>query len=200
MKPLLLDILACPICKHFPLKLDILKWETSEKTFSTILEAFHKSDNNILKKATKIRRGIDKIDDAVVITRNGRIGIRDELVRIESNLLDYLREAELKFENFSVIEDHSGEKSANCLDLIKEKVITHILEAKAEIEGENITDMSLEKQEALLKKIISEIYLVNWFFQFSEIEDGIIYCENCSRWYPIMETIRLEIRKVRLNF
>ena len=43
MKPLLLDILACPICKYYPLKLDILKWETSEKIFTKILEAFNKA-------------------------------------------------------------------------------------------------------------------------------------------------------------
>ena len=36
---------------------------------------------------------------------------------------------------------------------------------------------------------IEDIYFINWYFQFSEIDEGVIYCEKCSRWYPIIETI-----------
>ena len=36
MKPGLLDILACPICKFYPLKLHIFKWETPEGTFKHV--------------------------------------------------------------------------------------------------------------------------------------------------------------------
>ena len=33
------------------------------------------------------------------------------------------------------------------------------------------------------------MYLVNKFKIDTEIEEGILFCEKCSRWYPIIETI-----------
>jgi uncharacterized protein YbaR (Trm112 family) len=189
MKPLLLDILACPICKFFPLKLDILKWETPEKTFSTVIQAFHKKDIPTLIKATKIRRGKDRVDDAVIITNNSGIWIKDEMVRTKSNLSDYLKEVESKLENFSVIEDHSGEKYIACLNLIKNDLIKHVLDLKSRIDSKSMENLSVENQKEFLEEIKSDIYLINWYFQFSEIEEGVIYCEKCSRWYPIIETI-----------
>ena len=189
MKPLLLDILACPICKYFPLRLIILSWETSENKFSQILEAFHKKNLDYLIKATKIRRGKDIMDDSVVITRNDEILIRDEMVREDSNLFRYLKEVESKFENFTVMEDYTDEKRSSCLELIKSKIIKHILEKKNEIKNQETTKISLDIQNQIINEILPDIYLLNWFFQFSEIEEGVIFCEKCNRWYPIIETI-----------
>lgn len=182
MKPLLLDILACPICKYYPLKLEILKWETSESKFSKIQEAYKNKDFDYLIKETKIRRGKDHVDNAVSIIENGEIMMKDEMVRTQSNLQNYLKEVELKLENFQVIEDLSEEGYSACLDLIKNEIIKQIIDAK-----KDITDKKSQKK--IIEDLKPNIYLLNWFFQFSEIEEGIIHCEKCSRWYPIIETI-----------
>lgn len=206
MKPLLLDILACPICKYFPLNLYILKWETPENKFSQILAAFNDKNIEILKNATKIRRGKDRIDDAVVITHDEHYLMRDEIVRKASNIQKYLEELEPKFENFTVIQDFTEENYSKCLHFIKSEIIKTILQVKAELEKKSFENISFEKEEEEIKKIQPEIYVLNWFLQFSEIEEGIIYCEKCSRWYPIIETIpqmlpdELREREAELRF
>jgi uncharacterized protein YbaR (Trm112 family) len=189
MKPLLLDILACPIDKYYPLKLYILKWETSDSKFSKILSAFHDKKFDVLRKVTKIRRGKDRVDDAVNIKTAQNVILKDELVRKESNLIQYLSALEGKLENFDVMEDYSGEKFSKCLSLIKTDVIGKINSLKTEVDGKNIEDISSETQDNLKSGLLPEIYLLNWFFQFSEIEEGVIHCEKCGRWYPIIETI-----------
>lgn len=189
MKPLLLDILACPICKYYPLKLYILKWETPESKLSKVLEAFQEKDIDYLIKATKIRRGTDRIDDAVIIIKNEKVLLKDEMVRQETNIKDYLNEIEPKLENFNVIEDYSDEDFSSCLNLIKTEVTAHIHNVKAEIEDQEIDNISLETQNQIVEDILAELYLLNWYFQFSEIEEGAIFCDKCSRWYPIIETI-----------
>ena len=189
MKPLLLDILACPICKYYPLELDILKWETSDNKFSKILGARQNKDIDYLIKATKIRRGKDNIEDGVVITDNQNVLLKDEMVRKKSNLIEYLSEVEKKLENFTVMEDFSEENFSACLNLIKTDVIKHILDTKTKVNTQKIDDISIDTQKQLVNEILPDIYLLNWFFQFAEIEEGVIFCEKCARWYPIIETI-----------
>ncbi len=189
MKPLLLDILACPICKYYPLELNIFKWETSESKFVDILKAFHDKDMNYLTKSTKIRRGKDRIDDAIIITKEDLIQINDEMVREKSGLIDYLIEVEKKLENFKYIEDHTDENFSSCLSIIKEDSVKRILETKAKLANKKLEEILLKDQNEMLDSIISDIYLLNWFFIFSEIEEGMIHCEKCNRWYPIIETI-----------
>ncbi|MDD1778157.1 MAG: hypothetical protein LUQ65_08310 [Candidatus Helarchaeota archaeon] len=189
MKPLLLDILACPICKFYPLKLYILKWETKETNFSNVLEATRNRDIDFLRKVTKIRRGKDRIDDAVIIKKDVKVLLKDEMVRKETNIIDYLNEVGSKLENFKVIEDYSNEKYSSGLIYIKNEVITQMINAKAKLQGKKIDDISLEIQNKIITEISSEIYLLNWYLQFAEIEEGAIFCDKCARWYPIIETI-----------
>ena len=170
MKPLLLDILACPICKYYPLKLYILKWETPESKFSKILEAFHNSDLNYLKKATKIRRGKDRIDDGVVIDKNETVLIRDEMVRKKSNIITYFEEVEPKLENFTVIEDFTDETYSSCLNLIKTDIVKHILTTKTNIKDKKITGITMATQNQILNDIISDIYLLNCSFNFQRLK------------------------------
>ena len=183
MKPLLLDILACPICKYYPLKLDILKWETAESRFSEVMEAFRKGDLEFLKKVTKIRRGKDRVDDGVEITEDDVLAIKDEMVRTKTDINNYLQEVEKKLENFEVIQDFSEGNFSSCLEIIKGEVIKKVLGAKTKISGKQAPP------NLILDSLKPDIYLLNWYFQFSEIEEGVIFCEKCNRWYPIIETI-----------
>ncbi|GAH22526.1 unnamed protein product [marine sediment metagenome] len=77
MKPWLLDILACPIDKHFPLDLYIFSYETNEEEFKKILNFFEKRDIDLIKKEKIIEIHEEK----------GKIYIRDDIV-IEKSLLD----------------------------------------------------------------------------------------------------------------
>ncbi|MFX1293969.1 MAG: Trm112 family protein [Promethearchaeota archaeon] len=190
MKPLLLDLLACPICKYYHLKLDIFKWETSENKFSKVIKAFQKKDIEYLKNTTKIRRGKDITENGVIIdTQNDLILIRDVLVRKNLDIISYLEEIKPKLNYFNVIEDYTDENYSSCLNLIKTNIIKHIFDTKAKIVGQNINETPLEPQRQILDEIKADIYLLNWFFQFSEIEEGVMFCERCARWYPIIETI-----------
>ena len=189
MKPLLLDILACPICKYYPLKLDIYKWETSEGKFTKIKEAFREKKLESLKNATKIRRGKDRIDDGIIITPNKEVLMKDEMVRKKVNIKAYFEEVVTKFENFTVMKDHTDEVYSSCLTLIKEEIIKSVNDTKAEVSTKDLNNLPLETQKKIINDILPEIYLLNWFFQFTEIEEGIIFCEKCNRWYPIIETI-----------
>jgi uncharacterized protein YbaR (Trm112 family) len=42
---------------------------------------------------------------------------------------------------------------------------------------------------SLTPELSLEIYLLNWLLYRAEVEEGIILCDKCGRWYPIIETI-----------
>ena len=50
MKPWLFDILACPIDKHFPLKLFIFTYETKQEEFESFLNVYQKRDIDQIKQ------------------------------------------------------------------------------------------------------------------------------------------------------
>ncbi|HEC38908.1 MAG TPA: hypothetical protein ENI29_11785, partial [bacterium] len=40
-----------------------------------------------------------------------------------------------------------------------------------------------------LNNIIPELYFLNKIKLEIEIESGLLFCKNCKRWYPIIDTI-----------
>ncbi|GAH83315.1 unnamed protein product, partial [marine sediment metagenome] len=81
MRPWLCDILACPIDKFFPLELIIFSFETDEKLFSEILEAFDRRDVISIKKENLIE--IDQINEELLL--------KDEIVIEKSKVDIYLK-------------------------------------------------------------------------------------------------------------
>ena len=55
MKPWLFDILACPIDKHFPLKLYIFSFETKTNDFNNFIEVFDKRNLDFIKQEDLIQ-------------------------------------------------------------------------------------------------------------------------------------------------
>ena len=50
---------------------------------------------------------------------------------------------------------------------------------------EFIKDLNIEK----LDELLPELYFLNKIKTEIEIESGLLFCEKCLRWFPIIETI-----------
>jgi len=168
MKPWLLDILACPIDKHFPLDLYIFSYETNEEVFKKILNFFEKKEIDLIKKENIIEIHEEK----------GIIYIRDEIV-IEKSLLDtYLNTIISTIKEVNHIHDKSSLKlSKQCFNIIKHDI------------KDTITNFSKNLEFEQFENILPELYFLNKIKIESEVETGILFCSECLRWYPIIETI-----------
>ncbi len=183
MKSGLLSLLACPICKFFPLQLKIFKWETDSDKFKHLESIIEEKKIEDLKKDIQIK----------VLKIENEIKVKDYISRSEKPLSDYIKELDKIYDDILSIEDKSNTKSSKILDLIKNDLFNKIIEYK--------NNSGIEKQPNIFEKLKFNIYLLNWFLFFAEIEEGIMTCRKCNRWYPIIETIPQmlpdEIRKVK---
>ncbi|NHI92298.1 MAG: hypothetical protein EAX96_07320 [Candidatus Lokiarchaeota archaeon] len=164
MKPGLLDILACPICKYYPLKLYIFKWETSEGTFKHLINIISSSNYD------KLVEFIKNMNQELYVKLENEV-ISDEIIREPNSKQDYLKELCEKKETIDSITDLSDTESKEILKLIQNNYFEKF---KVEID---------------VNKILMELNSFNWLLFGTEIENGIIFCEKCKRWYPIDETI-----------
>jgi len=168
MKPWLLDILACPIDKHFPLDLYIFSYETNEEEFKKILNFFEKRDIDLIKKENIIE----------IHEENGKTYIRDDIV-IEKSLFDtYLNLIISSIKEINYIQDKSSLKSSKqCFNIIKHDI------------KDKITNFSHSLGFEQIENILPELFFLNKIKIETEIETGILFCSECMRWYPIIETI-----------
>jgi uncharacterized protein YbaR (Trm112 family) len=164
MKLWLLDILACPIsgCKNYPLKLKIFTWETKKEDFQKVNEDLKKKDLNFLKKELKDRIKTDQSGSTVKI--------EDEMTKEPVPLKEYLETFSEKLDILMTVEDLSDTPSV--------QLIKNALEIK---KGKLPTSLTPE--------LNLDIYLLNWLLYRAEVEEGVILCDKCGRWYPIKETI-----------
>ena len=170
MKPWLLDILACPICKKFPLKLYIFSFETESDEFNNALTIYDNRDLDYIKNEKVIE----------IIKENGDVLIKDEIVIEKTSLDKYLKLILLSVEELDNVIDKSGnEISKKSLDLIKKEIKS------------NIVEFSRNANVDEIDTILPELYFINKIKIGIEIESGLFLCEGdgCNRWYPIIETI-----------
>ncbi|MHA1750879.1 MAG: Trm112 family protein [Candidatus Helarchaeota archaeon] len=192
MKLGLLDLLACPICKHWPIRLQVFSWETPDETFKKAIEGL--KDIKILKNLTKIVRKKDKAEDCVIIKDDT---IQDDLVRYQLKFKEYIDKAVEILKNLEYIEILTEGYPKD----IHNKVIDIYNNFLNVV---NITDEN--KVKNFIEGQITNIYLLNWYFQRAEIQDGIMICDNCKRWYPISEAIpqmlpdNLRVKKDEIKF
>ena len=164
MKPGLLDILACPICKYYPLKLYIFKWETSEGTFKHVSNIISSLNlQNLIEFITKLN------EEPFIKIQNDLIS--DELIREPCSEENYLKNLNEKKETFISIADASNSISKDVLNSIQTDYFNRLESAKK------------------ISNLLFELNIINWFAFGIEIENGLINCEKCKRWYPIVETI-----------
>ena len=164
MKLWLLDILACPMegCKNYPLKLKIFTWETKKEDFKKVNEDLEKKDLTFLKKNLKGR---------ITINQSGStVSVEDEMTKEPVPLKEYLKTFAEKLDILKTIEDLSDTPS---VQLIKK--------------AQEIKKGKLPS--SLTPELNAHIHLLNWLLYRAEVEEGIMLCDKCGRWYPIIETI-----------
>jgi len=168
MKPWLFDILACPIDKNFPLKLYILSFETSLKFFHDIFDTYKKKDLEFIKNENII--DISKQDKDIFI--------RDNIVIEKKHIRDYIELIiasidEIKNINVEAVD----EIIRKCFNLIDKNIKS------------NITKFVKLKELDDINKILPDLYFLNKIKIETEILSGILFCKECNRWYPIIDTI-----------
>jgi uncharacterized protein YbaR (Trm112 family) len=169
MKLWLFDILACPICKHFPLKLFIFAYQTEEQKFNSYLKTYQEKNKNDFNKQERIEIIYDDKDQPL---------IKDEIV-IEPNPLEgYLDTILSSIEELDHIEDLSpSEASKKCLTLTKESIYN------------SLKSFAQNPDPKKFKNQLRELFFLNELKIDAEIDSGLLFCESCKRWYPIIDTI-----------
>lgn len=168
MKPWLFDILACPIDKSFPLKLYIFSFETKSEEFDVFLDIYLKRDLSYINEEKVIE--VSKKKDVMYIKDN----ITIEYYPIKSYLeliISSINELDNIFDNTK------NTNSKKCLNLIKTEIKQKVIEFLNKNEFSNLND------------ILPELYFLNKIKVETEIESGLLFCDKCSRWYPIIDTI-----------
>ena len=168
MKPWLFDILACPIDKHFPLKLFIFTYETKPEEFECFLNVFQKRDIDQIKQEEIIK----------FLRKDQNLYIKDNVV-IEKNTIEvYLDLIISSINELNYIKDKSPyDVSKKCFDIAKKEIKQKIIEFSKNVKLEKI------------EEILPELYFINKLKIETEIDSGILLCEKCHRWFPIIETI-----------
>lgn len=172
MKPWLLEILACPIDKHYPLAVTVFTWENEAAFFETELQVF---------------RAREHLGEEIVqITEEGdRVTVADELIRAPTPAAAYLGELLDKIDELDPISDLSGGDAPVILDLLRTEVRATLEHTWDEVK--NITDAG--KIRSALEAVLPELVLLNKYKLWAEVEEGLFTCTECDRWYPILETI-----------
>ena len=168
MKLWLFDILACPIDKHYPLKLYIFEYKTPITQLEALLKVYNEKDIRKIKDEGVIK--IEKTSQGILV--------KDGIVIKETPVETYL----------SLIT-----KSINELEHVYEKMESSIFSKWFNLLTTSIKDKLINFSEKPpipnLDEILSELYLLNKVKIDLAIESGLLFCEECKRWFPIIETI-----------
>ncbi|MFX1311944.1 MAG: Trm112 family protein [Promethearchaeota archaeon] len=168
MKPWLFDILACPIDKYFPLELYIFSYESKNEVFQALIEEYEKRDINYIKNENIIE----------LSKKNNILYLKDNIVIEFSTLKSYINSISVSINEMDFIFDRSkNDLAKNCLNIIKSVVKPKILEFSTHL---NINE---------LQNIYPELFFLNKIKLEIEIDSGLLFCKNCNRWYPIIDTI-----------
>jgi uncharacterized protein YbaR (Trm112 family) len=186
MKLWLLEILACPIDKAFPLELTILKWENEDievDKINHLIEMYKKGQ--VLPPKTETPLHLEIKDDK-------KFYINDFLILKPTPLEIYLQELIQKLEELDLVHDLSkwqGKKSLKlCSETIKEN-LKDSLNKISELGKDNQTQEDSEKIMKIYEKIIPDLEFLNLFKYNLEIDEAVIKCPKCNRWFPVFETI-----------
>ena len=168
MKPWLFDILACPMDKHFPLDLYIFSYETKPEEFKSYIDNYEKRDIEQIKKENIIK----------ITQESGKLLLKDNIIIEKSPVETYIESILSSIDELdNIFDNSSNEISKKCLNIIKSDIKNKIQEFSKNI--------NINKIENLLP----ELFFLNKVKIETEIESGLLFCEKCNRWFPIIETI-----------
>ncbi|MFX1345182.1 MAG: Trm112 family protein [Promethearchaeota archaeon] len=168
MKPWLFDILACPIDKYFPLQLYIFAFETKDEEFQAFIDIYEKRDLTFIKEQKIIELSQEKdilfLKDNVTIEKSP---IKSYLGLIISSIneLD------------NIFDKTTNTYSEKCFNIIKNEIKLKIVDFLNNFKVNNI------------ENIFPELFFLNKMKVETEIKSGLLFCDKCNRWYPIIDTI-----------
>ncbi|MFX0023801.1 MAG: Trm112 family protein [Candidatus Hermodarchaeota archaeon] len=168
MKTWLFDILACPIDKFFPLKLYIFSFENEPNELQLIIDNYFNRDINLIKS--------EKIIE--IYHEDNELLIRDNVVIKKTKLIDYLNLTHSSLIEFENIFGNSTNKLGNkCIEIMNTEIKSRVMEFTKNPKFDQIDS------------ILPELYFFNKIKLDIEIQTGILFCNKCKRWYPIIDTI-----------
>lgn len=168
MKPWLFDILACPIDKTYPLKLYIFSFETISEDFETIIKTFETRDTNTIGKENIIK----------IIREDGKIFIKDNIILEKTKLKQYISLIISSIKELdNIFIRGSNELGMKCFKIIQTVIKPKIIKLSENINSSDIINF------------LPELYFLNKIKVEVEIESGLLFCTDCKRWYPIIDTI-----------
>ena len=186
MKLWLLEILACPIDKSFPLELTVFKWENEGKEDDKIKQLIEMYKNKqVLPPKTETPLHLEIKDD-------NKLYINDFLILKPTPLETYLQELIQKLTELDLVNDLSQWQGENALKLCSETInenLKNTLKKITEISNTNPTQEDSEKIMKIYESIIPDLEFLNLFKYNLEIDEAVIKCPKCNRWFPVFETI-----------
>jgi len=168
MKPWLLDILACPIDKKYPLQLYIFSFENPKEIFSSILEIAKYNDLKRIKSENVVKTS--QVD--------GQLNVQDDIVLEKTPVLSYLDLIKRSLDELESVVDLTEIKSSKTLLNYIRSDIYKKIENSSKILPKNDLD-----------DILPELVIINKYKFEIEIDTGILFCPECKRWFPIIDTI-----------
>ena len=168
MKPWLFDILACPIDKFFPLKLYIFSFENEPEEFQSVINKYVDRDIDFIKKERIIETSL----------KENELFLKDNIIIEKTRLKNYLDVITSSLTEFENVSDNTSNKlSQKCFKIMNSEVKSRI------------NEFSKNPNSNQLDNILPELYMINKVKLDFEIKSGILFCNKCKRWYPIIDTI-----------
>ncbi|MFW9942302.1 MAG: Trm112 family protein [Candidatus Thorarchaeota archaeon] len=168
MKPWLFDILACPIDKYFPLQLYIFAFETKDEEFQAFIDIYEKRDLTFIKEQKIIELSQEK----------DILFLKDNITIEKSPIKSYLGLIISSINELDNIFDKTNNTySKKCFNIIKNEIKQKIVDFLNNFKVNNI------------ENIFPELFFLNKMKVETEIKSGLLFCDKCNRWYPIIDTI-----------
>ncbi|MFX1327736.1 MAG: Trm112 family protein [Promethearchaeota archaeon] len=168
MKLWLFDILACPIDKHFPLKLYTFSFENQPEEVQSFINVYENRDIDYIKSENIINISQEK----------NEFFLKDNIIIEKTKLNSYLELIISTLDEFEHIFDQSNNPLIEkCIKIMKSDIKSKIKDFS------NILDFNN------FDNILPELYFLNKVKLDIEIESGLLFCTKCKRWYPIVESI-----------
>ncbi len=186
MKPWLNEILLCPIDRHFPLKVTAFKIENEAQAIKTLesiesmckdLQWFFQEDGNEEESASNRVVRVNQVGDKILVF--------DALIRKPVLPRDYLKGILHSIDELKHVSDARGGVVQDVID----RLVAFEKQCKDAFDHLVGRENDLEEVNACIKKIEPDIILLNWVKQILEIEEGLLVCSACNRWFPIRSSI-----------
>ncbi len=190
MKLWLLEILACPIDHAYPLELTIFKWHDETEPgdrIKTLMEGFRR--RQVLPPKTETPLKIDFEESEIP-------RMSDDLIIKPHRIDQYLEEilakiGEMGPEGSRIVQDKSKWAGEEALKLITTQIKDSLSGALKKTQA-LVNDYDADREAAIRELVLSitpELEFLNRFKYGLEIEDAVIRCPECKRWYPVFGEI-----------